>query len=119
VSKGTLGVRQVSNASTIITIPSSWQTSIISGDGGLCEVRNALTPMLFMIFICRMSASRLTAEPRAPSSWCRSTPWTFRYLPLRKKPSLGSIRNQRMPKGVSTLSTTRWPTRSFVRSVYR
>ena len=65
---------QVSKASTIITIPSSWQTSIISGEGGLCEVLNALTPMLFMIFIWRMSASLLTAAPSAPSSWCRSTP---------------------------------------------
>jgi hypothetical protein len=69
-----LGLRQVSNASTIITIPSSWQTSIISGEGGLCEVRRALTPMLFMIRICRMTASRLIAAPRAPRSWCRSTP---------------------------------------------
>ena len=67
-------MRQVSKASTIITIPSSWQTSIISGEGGLCEVLNALTPMLFMIFIWRMSASLLTAAPSAPSSWCRSTP---------------------------------------------
>jgi hypothetical protein len=46
-----LGVRHVSKASTIITMPSSWQTSIISGEGGLCDVRNALTPMLLMIFI--------------------------------------------------------------------
>jgi hypothetical protein len=73
----TFGVRQVSNASTIITMPSSWQTSIISGDGGLCDVRNALTPMLFMSFIWRINASRLMAAPRAPSSWCRSTPCSF------------------------------------------
>ena len=39
----------MSNASTIITMPSSSQTSIISGEGGLCEVRKALTPMLFMM----------------------------------------------------------------------
>ena len=49
-------VRQESNASSIIRMPSRSQTAIISGAGGLCEVRRALTPMLFMICICRSTA---------------------------------------------------------------
>ncbi len=62
----TLPVCQESKASTIITMPSSSQTSSISGDGGLWDVRNALTPIDFMIFISRISASLLIAVPIAP-----------------------------------------------------
>ena len=48
---------QASNASTIITMPRRLQTSIISGEGGLCEVRNALTPIALSMLIWRHSAS--------------------------------------------------------------
>jgi len=112
-----LGVRQVSNASTIITIPSSWQTSIISGEGGLCEVRKEFTPMLFMIFICRTIASRLTAAPSAPRSWCRSTPRSLVGSPFTNIPSTGSIVTQRTPNRFSTASTGRRPAARRVSSV--
>jgi hypothetical protein len=95
----------VSNASTIITMPSSSHSSTCSGDGGLCEVRKALTPMPFISLSCRASASRFTADPSAPWSWCRSTPWILWYSPLTKKPSFASNRTQRKPNRVLVVST--------------
>lgn len=81
---------QQSKASTIITMPNCSQTRIISGDGGLWEVLKALTPMDFIRVICRSSASALIAEPSAPWSWCRSTPWSLAWTPLTVRPSSGS-----------------------------
>ncbi len=107
-------MRQQSKASTSITMPISSQTSIISGAGGLCEVRKALTPIDFMMVIWRRIASMLTAAPSAPRSWCRSTPLILAYRPLRWKPSSGSTWKVRTPNGVRQVSTVRPPTRSSV-----
>ncbi|EXU64337.1 hypothetical protein Z951_31500 [Streptomyces sp. PRh5] len=109
-----LPVRQQSNASTSITMPSRSQSSISSGAGGLCEVRRALTPMLFMMVSWRSTASALTAAPSAPRSWWRSTPWSLAYRPFRENPRSGSKAAWRSPQGVRYRSTVSWPTRSSV-----
>src|SRR3984957_15659109 len=67
-------------------MPSSSQTAISSGAGGLCAVRRAFTPILFISCICRASASKRTADPTAPSVAGRSTPWIFRDCPLSETP---------------------------------
>jgi hypothetical protein len=106
-SNSTLGVRQVSNASSIMRIPRRWHTSITSGEGGLCAVRRALTPIAFMIRSWRRAAWRLVTAPSAPWSWWRLTPRSFIRCPLSEKPASGETSNQRIPKVVDTRSITR------------
>src|ERR1039458_2324818 len=100
-------------------MPSCSQTAISSGAGGLWAVRRAFTPLLFISCICRISASKRTADPTAPSVACRSTPWIFRYCPLSENPAAGSNAVYRMPNGVLTLSAAAPPTDRSVRAEYR
>ena len=98
-------------------MPSCSHTAISSGAGGLCAVRSAFTPMLFISCICRAIASKRTADPTAPSVACRLTPWIFRYWPLSENPAAGSNVTYRMPNGVATESAAAPPTDRSVRAV--
>jgi hypothetical protein len=109
-------VCQQSNASTIITMPSSSHTAVSSGAGGLCAVRSALTPMLRISVICRRSASTCTTAPSGPWVACRSTPRSFIGVPLSEKPVAGSNVAVRMPKVVVVVSVIRPATTMSVRS---